>query len=420
MNFRILMVLAITLSFSSIASAQERLTGTITLRDVVRVTLSSNPQLSSFPLREEALFGLQETAELKPPVTFNAGLENSIGTGNLSGLSGAETTFSLSRVVELGDKRSSRVGVVNSRLELLEAEQRVVEIDLLSEATFLFIEVAAAQERVALQQQARELAEQTLDFLAPLVEAGQTPQLELLRANAALNRSRNAERYALSILDSARVKLSSMWGSQNPQFDQVEGDIFATGESGMLTAILLDLENNPDIELLASEQRLLTAQLREVRTQSKSNIQWTAGVRHLKEIDDTGLVFGFSMPLFSKERNSGAIRSAQANLSEIDARRLAALNKMRGQLVALHRQLTQAISEVGLLQAEVLPLLAEVLDQTRNAYENGNYSYVELISAQKEFLDARLALISSAANAHTLRAEIERLSGATLSTETFQ
>ncbi|KRO85112.1 MAG: hypothetical protein ABR72_01235 [OM182 bacterium BACL3 MAG-120920-bin41] len=50
-------------------------------------------------------------------------------------------------------------------------------------------------------------------------------------------------------------------------------------------------------------------------------------------------------------------------------------------------------------------------EQIQTAYAAGNYSYVELISAQQEYLDAHLSLISSATNAHKIRAEIERLSG---------
>ena len=67
------------------------------------------------------------------------------------------------------------------------------------------------------------------------------------------------------------------------------------------------------------------------------------------------------------------------------------------------------------LQQNVIPLLEEVLQQTIEAYEAGNYSYLELISAQQEYLSAEFSLINSATNAHRLRAEIEQLSGSSIS-----
>jgi cobalt-zinc-cadmium efflux system outer membrane protein len=87
------------------------------------------------------------------------------------------------------------------------------------------------------------------------------------------------------------------------------------------------------------------------------------------------------------------------------------MNRLTGEITSLYQRLNQTISEVNLLQDEVLPRLESVQEQSRAAYENGTYSYLELISAQQEYLDAELALINSATTAHKLRAEIERLSG---------
>jgi cobalt-zinc-cadmium efflux system outer membrane protein len=109
------------------------------------------------------------------------------------------------------------------------------------------------------------------------------------------------------------------------------------------------------------------------------------------------------------------MRTARANLQEVEARRLTALNAIEGEIRSLHQSLRQAITEVNSLQQQVIPVLQNVQQQTQSAYAVGNYSYVELISAQQEFLDAQLSLISSASNAHKIRAEIERLSGIPLS-----
>lgn len=406
----VLVVFTIQLLVIYPAFAQD-MSGPLTLRNAMEATLRLHPQLKRFPIKREGIEGERDIAGLRPPLSFNAGIEDALGTGNLSGLSGAEMSLSFSRIVELGNKRIARVGVADSRLAMLEIEQSIAELDLLAEVSYRFIDVAASQERVNLQRQARELAQETLTFLEPLVEAGRSPEFELGRARARLTNAETAERFAENILEAARITLSTMWQSHNPTFTLVESDFFAVGEAGSINNLLIALLNNPSIELFASEGRLLEARLRETQAQQSSNVQWGAGIRHLKEIDDTGLMFNFSIPLGAKERASGAIRTAQANLAELEYTREAALNAMRGQLLSLHIQLQQALYEVGVLQNDVLPQLTEVLNQTRSFYEAGNYSYVELISAQREYLDAQHSLINSAANAHRLRTEIERLSG---------
>lgn len=411
MYYRLLLVaIAIQLLISCPVFAQT-LSGPITLRDAMEATLRLHPQLRRFPLRRESISGDREMAGLRPPLTFNAGIEDAIGTGNLSGFSGAEFTLSLSNVIQLGDKRKARVAVADSRLGVLDTELEITELDLLAEVTYRFIDVVAAQARVELQTQARGLAEDTLAFLEPLVEAGRAPAFELGRARAGLSNARTAERLAESTLDAARIRLSTMWQSQSPDFTQAESEFLNVGEAGSINTLLIALLDNPSIELFASEGRLREARLREAQAQQASNVQWSAGIRHLKGIDDTGLVFNVSVPLGAKERASGSIRSARTNLAELEYARESALNAMRGQLVSLHIQLEQSLYEVSILQGDVLPELTQVLEQTRTFYEAGNYSYVELISAQREFQDAQLSLITSAANAHRLRTEIERLSG---------
>lgn len=401
------------------AVAQAAESGALSLRAAIDATLQANPQLDVYRFREQALDGMRTTANLQPPLQVNAGVENAFGSGDLKQFDSAELTLSLSRVIELGEQRDARVGVTGQRLDLLHAEERVTELDLLAEVTRRFIATAAAQDQLALQQRASALAQQTLDALQPLVTAGQTPASEQARATAALDRARLAEAHAQATLTAATITLSSMWASLTPEFSSVSAELRQVGEAGTLTDLLLALDTNPDLLMFASEQRLLDAQMRQATSEQRGTVQWTAGIRHLRELDDTGLVFGVSMPLGSRVRAAGAIASAQANLQEVASRREVAFNRMRAQLAGLYLQLTQAILEVNTLRDAVLPQLNTAQEQTRAAYLSGRYSYLELISAQAEYLDAELALINAAADAHLLRTEIERLSGAALIPETL-
>ena len=411
MNFKCLTIVVCTMLANATCYSQEVLTGTISLRNALEATLANNPRMRSFPLRAEALLGEKDTAGLKPAFSIGAQLEDALGTGDIQDFTGAETTLSLSNVIEMGGKRAARVRVVNRRIDALNAEQRVVELDLLTEVVRRFIDVASAQEQVSLQSQSTTIAEQTVNAIQPLVTAGQAPQLELGRANAALLRAQIAEQAATARLQSARIRLANMWASNSPQFDSVSSDYLTVGQTGSIESILNELASNPDIEFFAAESRLLEAELVLAQTRQQGDITWSAGIRHLKEIDDTGLAFQVSVPLFNKARAAGATRTARANLQEVEMRKLTTLNALEGEIRSLHQALQQAITEVNTLQQQVIPVLQQVQQQTQVAYGAGNYSYVELISAQREFLDAQLSLITSAGNAHRLRAEIERLSG---------
>ncbi|MES2605150.1 MAG: TolC family protein [Pseudomonadota bacterium] len=404
--------------FARAALAADSADATLTLREAIEATLQANPGLAVYPSRAAAIAGQRTTAELRPPLQLNAGIENVLGSGALNVADAAEVTLSLSKVIELGEQRQARVGIATQRVDMLRAEQQVTELDVLAEVTRRFIDTAAAQESLAAQQRNTALAQQTVDLLQPLVAAGQTPQAEQVRARAALARAQLEESHAVATLQAARISLASMWASQSVDFAAVSAGLLEAGDAGDLAGLLMDVEANPDILLFASEERLLDAQVREAISDQRGTAQWTAGVRHLSDIGDTGFVVGFSMPLGSRERATGAIATARANYSEVASKRAIALNNMRAQLQGLHLQLQQAILEVNTLRADVLPQLNTALEQTRSAYLGGRYSYVELVSAQAEVLDAQRAMIAAATSAHLLRVEIERLSGGALDTET--
>ncbi len=389
-------------------------TETLSLREAIDATLRANPQLALYRFREEALGGQRYTANLQPPLQLNAGIEDALGSGDLRGIDRAEFTLSLSRVMELGEQRAARVDLVDQRAGVLRAEQQVAELDLLAEVTRRYIAVAAAQQQLALEQRATALAQQTLDALQPLVSAGQSPASEQARAAAALERARLAAGHAQATLDAAKVNLASLWADLTPDFGSVSADLLQVGDAGSLNELLLDLEANPDLLLLASEERLADAQIRAADSERRGTVQWTAGIRHLREFDDTGFMLTASLPLGSRRRADGAVLEAQMNRQEALGKQAIALNRLRAQLTSLHLQLSHAIVEVNGLRNEVLPQLDSALQQTRDAYLGGRYGYFELVSAQQEYLDAERALLAAATDAHLLRAEIERLSGAAL------
>src|SRR5690606_23366200 len=121
------------------------------------------------------------------------------------------------------------------------------------------------------------------EALQPLVDAGQTSASEQARASAALERARLAEAQAQTTLAAARIALASMWGEQTPAFSNVRAELLQVGSAGNLNELLLALDTNPDLLLFASEERLLDAQIREAQSAQRGTVQWTAGIRHLRE-----------------------------------------------------------------------------------------------------------------------------------------
>lgn len=386
-------------------------TAKLSLRDAIEATLAHNPQLSSFTFRRDAAAGELQTASLKPALRFSSELENAAGSGEFKGTQSAELTLALSSVIELGGKRDARMGVATERQQQLAVQQEIVELDLLAEVTRRFIEVSAAQEQVNLQKSTLALVTESTSAIKRRVEVGNTPDAELARAQANQARMAVEVRKAESELKAAKMQLAALWGDTEPAFATVQADLLNADPSNSLKDLLAGLEQNPDIQLFASEARLRDAELRLALSQRKSDVEWSAGVRRLQGTKDSAVVLGVSVPLFSGNRAAGEIATAKANQRITESERDTTMLKLRAQLVGLYQEREAALFEVNSLRNDVIPQLKRAVSGTRTAFDKGRYGYLELSSAQHELLEAEAALIDAAANAHQLRAEIERLSG---------
>jgi outer membrane protein, heavy metal efflux system len=387
----------------------------LTLDTALKRAIEQNPSLKVFDFRNTALSGQMEIATLKPAYELGFEAENFSGSDELSGFDGAELTVSLSSALEMGDKRAARRGIVSNSRSVLDAKRQVESLELLGEVTRRYVDVLAKQEQVSLAKEANDLADETLNIVKKRAKAGATPDAEVKRAQAAAAQARLTLLSTQQQLDYLKVSLAALWGESSPNFANVEGDLYHFGTDVEFNTLFAKMEKNPAIRIFAAEERLRDAKVRVAKTQSKADISWSVGVRRFQANDDSALVAGFSMPLFSSRRNSGAVSTALAQRNEITVQKEIALLSMHTQLFRAFHNRRQAILAAKELQSTIIPALSDALKETQTAYQRGRYGYLEYVSARQELLNARRTLIESASSALTYGAEIEQLTAEPLS-----
>ncbi|WP_062057660.1 TolC family protein [Cellvibrio sp. OA-2007] len=381
----------------------------ISLQQALSASLQHNPLLGGYQFRRAALAGEQTSAALRPELRLHSELENIAGSGDFSGVDGAELTLSFASIIELGDQRDARIQAVTARQQHLATEQRVAVLDLVAAVNYRFIALLAAQEQLQVQEQAQQLAHSLVASLNRRVEAGRAPKEELLRARAAeasanLQLGKTRQQVQLEML-----KLSAYWADSSPDFTRASGDLLSLTNPAALADWQKRLANNPDLRLLADTTRLQAAELRKAEAQGQMTLGWNAGVRQLQASDEQALVLGVNIPLASGKRASGAISKARAEQDAAAFAEDSAKIQLEARLNQVYSEHTQALSALHSLRDQILPLLQEAYSATAAAFEQGRYSSLELAFAQRELLDTRAALIATALRAHETRIELERL-----------
>jgi len=385
----------------------------LTLQDAIVRSLEHNPDFAAFAFELEAQLGRVRQAGARVSPEVNLLVENALGSGPRSGVDAAETTLSLGFLIEHGE-RGRRLDAARAGGQWLDSEAAVRRLDLAAETTRRYLAVLILQGELAELDNATALASETLTAVQARVRAAKAPQAEEARAYVQTARVRLQKEDAEHELAAANQKLAALWGSADIDFGPAQGALHAMPPLESFPAWRERLDRNPEFERLVSEKRLREAELNLAETRRRLPWHVTAGVRRFEDGNDHALVLGISVPLPVRDQTEGAIATARANSSQVDAQRIALRARLDAELFALYQELRHSYTQVGTLRDEVIPRMETAVEQSRYAYERGRYSYIEWVAAQRELLELRRELLQASANVHRYRIELERLTGAAL------
>ena len=423
---QLIIILLFITSLTSIAiadlSAKAVITNNnLTLDQAIVNVLERSPMLKAADYESKAAAARIRTAKQSPRYRGSVELENFAGSGLHSGTDLLETTLSLSKVLELGDKSTLRGDLSYNKAMLLRNEQDSKRLDLLAETTKRFIEVIADQQRLVNANDSINIAIRTKQVVEKRVKAGKSATAELRRANIALARSELKLDHAKHKLDSARLKLATLWGEMPREESQISfttavANLFEIEQAKPFESLVTLLERNPDLVRFATEKRLAQSRSLLAKSAGQSDIKISGGLRHFNFTNDTALILSLNIPFGSSSRATSNIEE-----SEMMALRDPYAYQQRhltlySTLFELHQEIRHSIDAVTALRETIIPQAEHALQDYEKGYAAGRYSFLELTEAQQLLLDLKLETVIAASDYHLYLIEIDRLTGAGLST----
>ena len=393
-------------AFSHFVSAAD-LTGQVTLAQALALTLKQNPDLAAFSwdLRSAEARVLQ--ARLRPNPEL--GMQSEDISGSRPGFSHSQTTLQLSQLLELGGKRTARVREATFGRELAKLDYESKRLDILKKTAQAFVEVLSAQERVRLGQENLELTSGLIPDIRKRIEAGKASAVEQTRSEVAVASARIELDQAKRSLITARQHLAAQWGSAQPKFAQVVGDLEHVTYLPSLANLSLSLAQNPEIARWEPETDKRQATLRLQQAQAVPNITLSAAPRYIGETREWTSVIGFSLPLPLWNRNQGAILEAKHQLAKADDEKRSAVTRLSSELNDAYQTVARTSNEIHVLKESALPGAEKAVEAIRQGYEAGRFSYLDVNEARRTLTTARLQYLQALSDYHKAVAEIEAL-----------
>ena len=388
-------------AFSHFVPAAD-LTEGVTLAQALALTLKQNPDLAAFSWDVRSAEARVLQARLRPNPELGTQSED-------IGFSLSQTTLQLSQLIELGGKRSARVREATFGHELARLDYETKRLDTLKKTAQAFVEVLSAQERVRLAQENVELASGLIPDIRKRIEAGKASAVEQTRSEVAVASARIELDQAKRSLITARQHLAAQWGSAQPKFTRVVGDLERITYLPDLENLSLNLYRNPEIARWEPETAKRQATLRLQQADAVPNLTLSAGPRYIVETGEWTPVIGFSLPLPFWNRNQGAILEARHQLAKADDEKRSAVTRLSSELNDAYQTVARTSNEIHVLKESVLPGAEKAVEAIRQGYEAGRFSYLDVNEGRRTLTAARLQYLQALSDYHKSVAEIEAL-----------
>tara|TARA_B100000470_G_scaffold83252_2_gene64206 strand:- start:2124 stop:3413 length:1290 start_codon:yes stop_codon:yes gene_type:complete len=403
------MLISMSISGMSVGvNAQEILT----LNDAISLSLQQHPELHVFTHKSEAAKALITQAEVGTPKVVNAQLEDFLGSGNNSGVSGLQATLSISWLLE-NDIIESRVNLASSKADATSIDQEVRAVDIAANTAQLYITLLAQKENLKLAKIAEDQAKDLLDNVEGRVKAAKANAIDELRARASLSLYELEVEDLVHEIAATKSALAAQWkGTTN---FSVTGTLTNIPSISELDEVLKRLKENPKIQRYILQQQEIESEIDLAVVEESPAWEVSTGIRRNEVIDDFAFVAGISIPIGGEGRNKGLITSLRAKQSQSAAESDALLQSISTDALLLTHKLKHSLHVIQKLSNSSIPMLEQANEQASRAYNIGSYSYTDLFAVQKELLNAQKSLIDAYTNIQLFNIELERLTGTSVS-----
>ena len=381
----------------------------LTLDMALRQVRNAAPEVQRAALETRARQADADQAGRRLNPSVGLDIENFAGSGPLSGFDQTETTLSFEQTFQLGGKRETREQAARAQALLGEAECQALMRAAQLEAANLFFEIIAAQEVWELAKQSSDLAATLSDTVAKRVEAGAAAPPEFLRAKADAASLKAATLAAKADIDRKRFELSSLWGSEAPKFAEL---IYNAPFGGSATSNLRSITSHPELASAKAAEDVRRAEQLAARAAGVPDVTVSAGIRRFGETGDNGFLLGVRVPfpVFDKNRDATRASGLRAESARISAMATESRLKARQNSAAL--QLSTARERVNLLENEALPAAQAAYEASVKGYTAGRFDLTTTLNAQKDLIDAGVAVIAARRTFNNAQADLKSLIGA--------
>ena len=361
------------------------------------LAMGANPEISVALREQEATEGARIQAGVRHNPYISSEIQDTRSDTQ-------QITLQFNQEIELGNKRESRLALADILHTKATAELDALKATIHANTVNAFYEVLVAQERLALSKSSFEVANAA-------VNAGKSSPVEETKSNIAASSAKIELNQSNSQLNSARKRLSALWGNPFPVFEQAYGDVENIPLVPSFENLLALLENAPAIVIANLEVSARGGSTKLARSQSTPNITISAGIVNNQELGLNQAILGLSVPIPLFDRNQGNVQEAVSLQYKAQDELIALKTQLATKLAGEHERLSVARLSAISLREEILPGAQNAFEAANKGFNAGKFNFLDVLDAQRTLFQAKSQYIQVLLDAHQAIAEIESILG---------
>ena len=375
----------------------------LTLEAAIEQARRTNPSAAAANAGIDAASAARRVAGLRPNPTVAVDVENVGGSRAFDIVEAPKQTVSLAYPLELGGKRSARIGVADALGARAAIGRASADAELQLAVTQAYTDALAADRRLGTAEEQARIAAAGLRAAQVRVKAGRASPLEESRAEVVRTNTDVVAEQAARLATAARATLALRIGGaangplDSAWFDRIDAAVTRPG-SGALTVAAA----RADVASATARERL-------ARSQRIPDVTVSAGVRRVPMVGSSAVVLGVTVPLPFFNSGRAALDQARAERGQAEALARAAELDAEQAVIKAQAERDNAASAARAATGPTLAVAREAARIVRIGYREGKFGQLDLLDAERALAETKVAAIDALATYHDAQAQLDRL-----------
>ena len=379
--------------------------------DAIRLVVERNPQVKAARHAYEAARAQARQAGALPDPELELEFAELPELGSLDGY--GERTIGVSQRVEFPLKWWHRLQAGRQHAEA--TRLAVFEMTKLD----ISLQAKRAYDRIALQKSLLQHARQDLGLAQNILrqahirfEAGDVPQLDVMRASVEVGRATNRLTAVKNDLSVAKTALNALLARplQTP-FALADSLVHQPFETDLDQLTAAALKQRPDLAGIELQLKALQSQQAAATAAYWPDLFLGLARQQLRgahEENSWRLRFGMEVPLWAFSRQRGERAEARAKVAQVAAERDVVRYRVLLETEQAYLDLNTAEEQVALFPGRILPEAERAFAVVGRSYDEGKSTYLELLEAQRTWIETRVEYAHALFEYRAATAALER------------